>query len=86
MIFYMFFMIYLAAGILICGALFYWAVKNGQFEDQDRARYFPLSGVDPEPSDASSAKWPKSLVVSVAVLLGALIAQLVTAMVLSVMG
>jgi nitrogen fixation-related uncharacterized protein len=86
MIFYLFFLIYLAAGILICGALFYWAVVNGQFKDQDRARYFPLSGMDPEPGDASTRKWPRSLVVSVAILLGALIAQIVTALVLSLMG
>jgi len=44
MTFYLFFLIYLGAGILICGALFYWAVSNGQFKDQDRARYFPLAG------------------------------------------
>lgn len=83
MIFYLFFLIYLAAGILICGALFYWAVVNGQFKDQDRARYFPLSGAVPQPRDASTAKWPKSMVISVAVLLGALIAQIVIVLVLS---
>ncbi len=86
MMFYLFFLVYLAAGILICGALFYWAVMNGQFKDQDRARYFPLSGMDPEPRDASAAKWPKSLVISVALLLGALVAQIVTALVLFWMG
>jgi nitrogen fixation-related uncharacterized protein len=86
MIFYVFFLVYLAAGILICGALFYWAVVNGQFKDQDRARYFPLSGVKPEPKDAATAKWPRSLVISVAILLGALIAQIVTALVLSLLG
>ena len=86
MIFYLFFLVYLAAGILICGALFYWAVVNGQFKDQDRARYFPLSGAAPEPGDASTAKWPRSLVISVAVILGALAAQIVIALVLSLTG
>ena len=86
MIFYLFFLVYLAAGILICGALFYWAVANGQFKDQDRARYFPLAGAAPEPGDAAAAKWPRSMVISVAVLLGALVAQIVTALVLSLMG
>ena len=86
MIFYLFFLVYLAAGILICGVLFYWAVVNGQFKDQDRARYFPLCGRAPEPGDASAAKWPRSLVVSVAVLLGALIAQIVVALYLSLTG
>jgi nitrogen fixation-related uncharacterized protein len=86
MIFYMFFLVYLAAGILICGALFYWAVVNGQFKDQDRARYFPLSGEAPQPRDASTAKWPKSMVISVVVLLGALVAQIVIALYLSLVG
>jgi nitrogen fixation-related uncharacterized protein len=86
MIFYMFFLVYLAAGILICGALFYWAVVNGQFKDQDRARYFPLSGAAPQPRDASTAKWPRSMVISVVVLLGALIAQIVIALYLSLAG
>lgn len=86
MIFYLFFLVYLAAGILICAALFYWAVVNGQFKDQDRARYFPLSGTRPEPGDASAAKWPRSLVISVVVLLGAVVAQIVVALFLSLMG
>jgi nitrogen fixation-related uncharacterized protein len=86
MIFYLFFLVYLAAGILICGALFAWAVTNGQFKDQDRARYFPLSGSAPQPGDASSAKWPRSMVISVIVLLAALSAQIVTALVLSLTG
>ena len=47
MTFYLFFLVYLGAGILICGALFYWAVSNGQFKDQDRARFLPLQG-EPE--------------------------------------
>jgi cbb3-type cytochrome oxidase maturation protein len=86
MIFYLFFLVYLAAGILICGALFYWAVANGQFKDQDRARYFPLTGMAPEPADASTARWPRSLVISVVILLGALVAQIVTALILSLVG
>ena len=86
MTFYLFFLIYVGAGILICGALFYWAVMNGQFKDQDRARYFPLSGAAPQPRDDSTAKWPKSMVISVAVLLGALIAQIVTALILTLVG
>ena len=86
MTYYLFFLIYLGAGILICGALFYWAVMNGQFKDQDRARYFPLSGAAPKAGDASTAKWPRSLVITVAVLLVALVAQIVIALVLSLVG
>jgi nitrogen fixation-related uncharacterized protein len=86
MILYLFFLVYLAAGILICGILFAWAVTNGQFKDQDRARYFPLAGAAPQPGDASSARWPRSMVLSVIVLLAALFAQIVIAMVLSLKG
>lgn len=35
----------LAAGI----GVFYWALKNGQFRDQERARYLPLE-IEPEPA------------------------------------
>ena len=86
MTFYLFFLIYVAAGILICGALFYWAVSNGQFKDQDRARYFPLGGEAPEPKDASSAKWPLSMTISLAVILGALVSQIVAVLVMSLSG
>jgi len=86
MTFYLFFLIYVGAGILICGVLFYWAVTNGQFKDQDRARYFPLSGEAPQPRDASTAKWPKSMTISLAVILGALFGQIVIVLVLSLSG
>ena len=82
MTFYLFFLIYLGAGILICGALFYWAISK----DQDRARYFPLAGESPQPKDASSAKWPLSMTISLAVILSALIAQIVIVLVLSLSG
>jgi len=86
MILYLFFLIYLAAGILICGALFYWAVVNDQFKDQDRLRYLPLSGQAAQPGDASTARWPVSMIFSLAVILGALIAQIVIALFLSLGG
>jgi nitrogen fixation-related uncharacterized protein len=86
MTFYLFFLIYVGAGILICGALFYWAVSNGQFKDQDRARYFPLAGEAPQPRDASSGKWPLSMTISLAVILGALFGQIVVVLVMSLTG
>ena len=86
MTFYLFFLIYVGAGILICGALFYWAVSNGQFKDQDRARYFPLAGEAPQPKDASTAKWPLSMRISLAVILGALASQIVVVLVMSLSG
>jgi nitrogen fixation-related uncharacterized protein len=86
MTFYLFFLVYVGAGILICGALFYWAVSNGQFKDQDRARYFPLAGEAPQTKDASGAKWPLSMTISLAVILGALIGQIMIVLVLSLTG
>ena len=86
MTFYLFFLVYLGAGILICGALFYWAVTSGQFKDQDRARYFPLAGEAPQPKDASTEKWPLSMTISLAVILSAVIGQIVTVLVLSLSG
>jgi len=86
MTFYLFFLIYLGAGILICGVLFYWAVTNGQFKDQDRARYFPLSGETPQPRDAAAAKWPKSMTISLVLILGVLVAQIVIVLLLSLRG
>ena len=86
MTFYLFFLIYVGAGIMICGVLFYWAVSNGQFKDQDRARYFPLAGEAPQPEDASGAKWPLSMTISLAVILGALVSQIVIVLVMSLTG
>jgi len=86
MTFYLFFLIYVAAGILICGLLFYWAVQTGQFRDQDRARYFPLSGQAPQARDAAGAKWPRSMVVTVSMILGALICQIVVVMIMALRG
>jgi nitrogen fixation-related uncharacterized protein len=86
MMFYLFFLIYMAAGILICGLLFYWAVSTGQFRDQDRARYFPLSGQAPQAKDASTAKWPRSMVVTVSMILGVLVGQIVVVLFLSLKG
>jgi cbb3-type cytochrome oxidase maturation protein len=40
--YYSFFLIYLAFGFTITLCIFLWAVKNGQFRDQERARYIPL--------------------------------------------
>jgi len=86
MTFYLFFLIYVGAGILICGVLFYWAVSNGQFKDQDRARYFPLAGEAPQPKDGSGAKWPLSMTISLVVILGALASQIVIVLVMSLTG
>jgi cbb3-type cytochrome oxidase maturation protein len=37
-----YFVAYIAIGLTISLVVFFWAVKNGQFKDQQRARYLPL--------------------------------------------
>jgi len=35
-------LLYCLLGVVIFAALFLWAVRNGQFRDQERARHLPL--------------------------------------------
>ncbi|MFZ7125224.1 MAG: cbb3-type cytochrome oxidase assembly protein [Desulfobacterales bacterium] len=37
-----YFIVYMLAGIIISLIVFFWAVRNGQFSDQQRIRYLPL--------------------------------------------
>ena len=39
-----YFITYMVIGFVISVAVFLWAVKAGQFKDQQRARYLPLDG------------------------------------------
>lgn len=48
-----YFMSYMFLGVLLAVAVLIWAVRNGQFKDQQRARYLPLEGNAPvTPPDA----------------------------------
>lgn len=40
--YYPFFLAYMIAGFVISLAVFFWALKRGQFSDQQRARFLPL--------------------------------------------
>ncbi len=44
MSYYLPWILLLAAGLGLSFAGFFWALRNGQFSDQDRARYLPLRG------------------------------------------
>ncbi|MBW2239302.1 MAG: cbb3-type cytochrome oxidase assembly protein CcoS [Deltaproteobacteria bacterium] len=46
-----YFITYMALGFAISLAVFFWALKNGQFKDQKRARFLPLED-EHEPSSA----------------------------------
>jgi len=37
-----YFITYMVVGLVISLAAFFWALKNGQFKDQQRARFLPL--------------------------------------------
>ena len=37
-----YFITYMTVGFVISLAVFFWALKNGQFKDQQRARFLPL--------------------------------------------
>jgi cbb3-type cytochrome oxidase maturation protein len=37
-----YFVAYIVIGLLITLLLFFWALRNGQFQDQQRARFLPL--------------------------------------------
>ncbi len=42
--YYPYFISYMLAGVVIALVVFAWALKNGQFQDQQRARFLPLYG------------------------------------------
>lgn len=44
--YYPFFLTYILTGLIIALLVFVWAMKNGQFSDQQRARFLPLEHED----------------------------------------
>jgi cbb3-type cytochrome oxidase maturation protein len=44
-----YFITYMVVGFVISLVVFFWALKNGQFKDQQRARFLPLES-EREPS------------------------------------
>jgi cbb3-type cytochrome oxidase maturation protein len=54
-----YFIAYIAIGLIISLLVFFWALKHGQFRDQQRARFIPLRGVaDDGPAPTSRAgRW-----------------------------
>jgi len=83
-VFYPFFLLYVFGGIAACAIVFYWAVANGQFQEQDRARYLPLSGEAPGPCTPSTSKWPRSMVLTVLLIASALLLQIASVLVMLV--
>lgn len=50
-----YFITYMAIGMVISLPVFFWALHNGQFKDQQRARFLPLEN-DP-PDAARTSPW-----------------------------
>ena len=52
-----YFITYMAVGFVISLVVFFWALKNGQFRDQKRARFLPLEDeLEPSVAKVSSFK------------------------------
>lgn len=52
--YYPYFIAYMAVGFIISIVVFFWALNNGQFRDQQRARFIPLeSDRDTKPGTKS---------------------------------
>lgn len=49
-------MIYIGIGFAISLVVFLWALKKGQFKDQERARFLPLED-EPEPAKVTVTKF-----------------------------
>lgn len=52
-----YFITYMAVGFVISLVVFFWAIKNGQFKEQKRARFLPLEDeLEPSVAKASTFK------------------------------
>jgi cbb3-type cytochrome oxidase maturation protein len=53
-----YFIAYITIGLLLAVTVFFWALRNGQFQDQDRARFLPL---EPEGEDGGikASRWKR---------------------------
>lgn len=50
-----YFAAYMGIGILLAVGLFVWALKNGQFSEQQRARFLPLED-EPDAGEVQSSR------------------------------
>jgi cbb3-type cytochrome oxidase maturation protein len=54
--YYPYFLTYMALGLGVTLVVFFWALNNGQFKEQQRARYLPLHEA-PDPPPAKSSRF-----------------------------
>jgi cbb3-type cytochrome oxidase maturation protein len=65
-----YFITYILAGFAISLAAFLWALKNGQFQEQQRARFLPLEAEMPLAPDGVS-RWKRIEIYALFLLAGA---------------
>jgi cbb3-type cytochrome oxidase maturation protein len=56
--YYPYFIAYMAAGFVISIVVFLWALNNGQFKDQQRARFIPLEN-DPKTAPVKVSRFAR---------------------------
>jgi cbb3-type cytochrome oxidase maturation protein len=52
-----YFIAYISIGLVISIVVFIWAIKNGQFKDQQRARFLPLENDSDRSAAKAKASW-----------------------------
>jgi cbb3-type cytochrome oxidase maturation protein len=60
--YYVTYLAYVLVSLAATTALFLWAVRSGQFRDQQRARFLPLAGEPPVAATPDTARWPRWMV------------------------
>ncbi len=56
--YYPYFIAYMSAGFVISIVVFIWALNNGQFKDQQRARFIPLEN-DPRTNPVKASRFAR---------------------------
>ncbi len=57
--YFAYFIAYIGIGFGLTLVVFSWAVRNGQFQDQRRARFLPLEPVDAARDRACGGRWKR---------------------------
>lgn len=65
-----YFITYVLVGFAISLVVFVWALKSGQFQDQQRARYLPLED-EASPDHAGASRWKRLEIYTLFFLAGA---------------
>jgi cbb3-type cytochrome oxidase maturation protein len=76
--FYFAWIILVAAGLLASLGVFLWALRTGQFFDQERARYLPLSDPYPLPPVENPSKLSREVYALILVIGIGLLGMIVT--------